>query len=211
MKLKPRTEGQALYLETVRTFPITLCCGPAGSGKTLLAVGAALEALAVNQVNRIVLCRPVVEAGERLGFLPGDRNDKVEPYLQPLFDSLNEFLTPEEYKELTAAKKIEIAQLGLLRGRTFKRAFVILDEAQNTTAQQMLMFLTRFGSGSRFVVVGDPTQNDLPRGVKNGLAVAVDALSGNSKFGITHLSRKDIVRDPLVAEIIDGFDRLRSV
>jgi phosphate starvation-inducible PhoH-like protein len=197
---------QRLYVEALRTSDLVIGSGPGGTGKTYLAVAAAAAALAAGEVDRIVLSRPAVEAGERLGFLPGDMKEKVDPYLRPLYDALYDVSPAQLVSRGMADGTIEIAPLAFMRGRTLRNAFIILDEAQNTTPLQMKMFLTRLGEGSRMVVNGDPSQVDLPKGSTSGLAEAIAILSGVE--GVTHIAftAADIVRHPLVTRIVDAYE-----
>ena len=201
-EVKPRTAGQALYMKTMRENDIVLSVGPAGTGKTYLAVAMALAELEAGRVNRIALARPAVEAGESLGFLPGDYREKVIPYLRPLYDALQDMLGRSAGERLLGQGVVEIVPLAYMRGRTLGHAFVILDEAQNTTASQMLMFLTRLGIGSRAVVTGDVTQMDIEDPEMSGLVQACRRLDGVEGVGMVHLSEKDIVRHRLIREII---------
>jgi phosphate starvation-inducible PhoH-like protein len=180
--------------------------GPAGTGKTYLAVAVGVSMFITGRVDKIILSRPAVEAGERLGFLPGDMKEKVDPYMQPLYDALNDFLPAKQMVKLMEDKAIEIAPLAFMRGRTLANAFVVLDEAQNATSMQMKMFLTRLGEGSRMVITGDRTQIDLPRGVQSGLADAERLLSDIPKISFNYFTSKDVVRHPLVAAIIEAYD-----
>ena len=180
--------------------------GPAGTGKTYLAVAVGVSMFITGRVDKIILSRPAVEAGERLGFLPGDMKEKVDPYMQPLYDALNDFLPAKQMAKLMEDKAIEIAPLAFMRGRTLANAFVVLDEAQNATSMQMKMFLTRLGEGSRMVITGDRTQIDLPRGVQSGLADAERLLSDIPKISFNYFTSKDVVRHPLVAAIIEAYD-----
>ena len=204
--VRAKTIGQKQYLEAIDQNTITFGIGPAGTGKTYLAVAKAVAALYGRQVSRIILTRPAVEAGERLGFLPGTLSDKIDPYLRPLFDALQEMLEPEATHRLIEAGVIEVAPLAYMRGRTLNDSFIILDEAQNTTAEQMKMFLTRLGFNSKMVITGDTTQVDLPFG-KSGLKVATDILSGVEGLHIATLSSKDVVRHELVTRIVEAYDR----
>lgn len=204
--VRAKTIGQKQYLEAIDQNTITFGIGPAGTGKTYLAVAKAVAALYGRQVSRIILTRPAVEAGERLGFLPGTLSDKIDPYLRPLFDALQEMLEPEATHRLIEAGVIEVAPLAYMRGRTLNDSFIILDEAQNTTAEQMKMFLTRLGFNSKMVITGDTTQVDLPFG-KSGLKVATDILTGVEGLHIATLSSKDVVRHELVTRIVEAYDR----
>ena len=208
-KIKPRTEGQAFYVSQIRQNDLTLCRGPAGCGKTYLAVALAVEALKSRAIRKIVLVRPAVEAGESLGFLPGDLQAKLNPYLRPLLDGLNEMLDYDQVKYLMEHDVIEVIPLAYMRGRTLNDAFIILDEAQNTTSAQMKMFLTRMGEGSKIVVSGDITQVDLPVGVTSGLRDAWHRLKGIRGVSFVTLSESDIVRHRLVREIVSRYDSRR--
>jgi phosphate starvation-inducible PhoH-like protein len=202
-----RTPTQGEYIEAIRRHELVFGIGPAGTGKTYLAVACAAEALMNGEVDRIVLSRPAVEAGERLGFLPGDMKEKVDPYLRPLYDALYDMMPASLVAKGIAENQIEIAPLAFMRGRTLSSAFVILDEAQNTTPQQMKMFLTRLGEGSRMVVTGDPTQVDLPSGVNSGLPDAVSILTGVQGVASVGFSNSDIVRHALVGRIVAAYDK----
>lgn len=204
--LRARTPNQALYLDNIAQHDITFGIGPAGTGKTYLAVASAVDALEKGSVQRIVLTRPAVEAGERLGFLPGDLTQKVDPYLRPLYDALYELMGYEKVQKAFERNTLEIAPLAFMRGRTLNNAFVILDEAQNTTPEQMKMFLTRIGFGTKAVVTGDVSQIDLPRGSLSGLIDAERVLKRVRGIAITRLSSADVVRHPLVARIVDAYD-----
>ncbi|MCB0874233.1 MAG: PhoH family protein [Actinobacteria bacterium] len=204
-QVTPRTGGQKAYVEAIRNHTITFAIGPAGTGKTYLAVALAVAALTRREVGRIILTRPAVEAGERLGFLPGDLAQKVDPYLRPLFDALQDMLDADRVETLLARGQIEIAPLAFMRGRTLNDSFIILDEAQNTTAEQMRMFLTRLGFGSRMVVTGDVTQVDLPRDRRPGLVVVRDVLEGVEDIAFMDLDRRDVVRHRLVQRIVDAY------
>ncbi len=207
--LKPRTPNQAVYLDNIAEHDITFGIGPAGTGKTYLAVAAAVDALQRSTVQRIVLTRPAVEAGERLGFLPGDLNQKVDPYLRPLYDALYDLMGVEQVQKAFERQALEIAPLAFMRGRTLNNAFVILDEAQNTTPEQMKMFLTRIGFGTKTVITGDVSQIDLPKTQPSGLIEAERILKRVPGIAITRLTSGDIVRHPLVARIVDAYDAAR--
>ena len=204
--LQARTPRQKVYLENILSHDITFGTGPAGTGKTYLAVACAVDALERDMVKRIVLTRPAVEAGERLGFLPGDLTQKVDPYLRPLYDALYDLMGFDKVQKLFEKQMIEIAPLAYMRGRTLNHAFIILDEAQNTTPEQMKMFLTRIGFGARAVVTGDPSQLDLPRGMKSGLADAVQTLQKVKGIAFSEFTSADVVRHPLVARIVDAYE-----
>lgn len=203
----PKTFKQKEYIETIKTHNVVFGVGPAGTGKTYLAVAMAVAAIANKEVKRVILCRPAVEAGEKLGFLPGDMAEKVNPYLRPLYDALHDMVEPERAKEMIERGVIEVAPLAFMRGRTLSNAFVILDEAQNTTPVQMKMFLTRLGFGSTCVVTGDPTQIDLPRGITSGLDHAVSVLEDTEGLAFIHFSDQDVVRHPLVSKIVAAYDK----
>lgn len=205
--IKAKTIAQKRYIETIEKNTVILGLGPAGTGKTFLAVAMAVEALRAKAVDRIILTRPAVEAGERLGFLPGDLQSKIDPYLRPLYDALFELLGPENYQRHRERGTIEIAPLAYMRGRTLDSSFIILDEAQNTTQEQMKMFLTRLGYGSKAVVTGDMSQTDLPSGQKSGLAIAASILNDIPGIGIFSFTSRDVVRHPLVRRIIDAYDK----
>jgi phosphate starvation-inducible PhoH-like protein len=210
--IRPKTLGQKLYVDAIDEFTVVFGIGPAGTGKTYLAMAKAVQALQRKEVSRIILTRPAVEAGEKLGFLPGSLSEKIDPYLRPLFDALHEMLDPETIPKLMAAGTIEVAPLAYMRGRTLNDSFVILDEAQNTTPEQMKMFLTRLGFNSKMVVTGDITQVDLPSG-NSGLRTAVAALSGLEDMHFSNLTSDDVVRHNLVAKIVDAYtkyDELKS-
>ncbi len=207
--LRGRTPTQNLYLQNIASHDITFGIGPAGTGKTYLAVACAVDALERSSVQRIVLTRPAVEAGERLGFLPGDLAQKVDPYLRPLYDALYELMGHDKVQKAFERNAIEIAPLAFMRGRTLNNAFVILDEAQNTTPEQMKMFLTRIGFGARAVVTGDVSQIDLPKGAMSGLIDAERVLKRVKGIAITHFTSADVVRHPLVARIVDAYDAPR--
>jgi phosphate starvation-inducible PhoH-like protein len=206
-ELTARTPRQAQYLQQMRAFDITFCVGPAGTGKTFLAVAAAVDALERDAVKRIVLTRPAVEAGEKLGFLPGDLAAKVDPYLRPLYDALYDLMGYDKVNRSFERGAIEIAPLAFMRGRTLNHSFVILDEAQNTTPEQMKMFLTRIGFGSKAVVTGDVTQTDLAKGQASGLIDARQVLDGVRGIAVTEFQSDDVVRHPLVQAIVDAYDR----
>ena len=204
--IEPRTDAQKAYVRALFENELAFGIGPAGTGKTYLAVAVGVNLFITGQVDKIILSRPAVEAGEKLGYLPGDMKDKVDPYMQPLYDALNDFLPSKQVAKLIEEKKIEIAPLAFMRGRTLSRAFVVLDEAQNATTMQMKMFLTRLGEGSRMVITGDRTQIDLPRGVSSGLHDAERLLTSIPKIGFNYFSSKDVVRHPLVAAIIEAYE-----
>lgn len=204
-QIKYKTYGQKRYVEAIKSSQVTFAVGPAGTGKTYLAVAMAVTAYKNKEIDKIILTRPAVEAGERLGFLPGDLQSKVDPYLRPLYDALQEMFGPETYQKLMERGSIEIAPLAYMRGRTLSNAFIILDEAQNTTKEQMKMFLTRMGEGSRMVITGDVTQIDLPDGKASGLKHAVRILKGIEGISTIELSHKDVVRHPLVMRIVRAY------
>lgn len=206
-QVRPKTVGQERYLAAIRRHAVTFGVGPAGTGKTYLAVVLAVLALRAKEVRRIILTRPAVEAGERLGFLPGDMQEKVDPYLRPLYDALEDIFGLDTYQKLVAKGIIEIAPLAYMRGRTLDSAFIILDEAQNTTSRQMKMFLTRLGMGSRMVINGDLSQIDLPRGVISGLSEAVTVLEGVSGVAVASFDAEDIIRHDVVTRIVTAYDR----
>lgn len=205
--LRPRTPRQREYLNNILRHDITFGIGPAGTGKTWLAVACAIDALERETVQRLILTRPAVEAGERLGFLPGDLAQKVDPYLRPLYDALYDLMGFERVQRMFEKQTIEIAPLAYMRGRTLNHAFVILDEAQNTSPEQMKMFLTRIGFGSKAVINGDPSQVDLPRGHASGLVHAADVLKDVQGIAFTQFTSRDVVRHPLVARIVDAYDK----
>lgn len=205
-KVRPKTTGQGLYMSAMQDHPLVFCDGPAGSGKTYLAVAQALQALRSEEVRKIVLVRPAVEAGEKLGFLPGDLLAKVNPFLRPLLDAINDLLDYDQVRRYMANDVIEVVPLAFMRGRTLNDTFMILDEGQNTTITQMKMFLTRMGVNSRIVVTGDATQNDLPAGTRSGLRDGISRLSGIEGVAIVRLTGKDIVRHRLVREIVSAYD-----
>lgn len=205
--IRAKTLGQKRYIDNINNNDIVFGIGPAGTGKTYLAMAAAVRAFKAKEVNRIILTRPAVEAGENLGFLPGDLQNKVDPYLRPLYDALFEILGHDTYNNLFEKGLIEVAPLAYMRGRTLDSAFVILDEAQNTTNEQMKMFLTRLGYGSKAIITGDVTQIDLPHGKQSGLKTVLRILDGVKGIGITYLNKNDIVRHPLVQRIIDAYEK----
>lgn len=204
--VEPRTEAQSTYVQNLFAKELAFGIGPAGTGKTYLAVAVGVNMFIGGHVDRIILSRPAVEAGEKLGYLPGDMKDKVDPYMQPLYDALNDFLPGKQVAKLIEDKRIEIAPLAFMRGRTLSNAFVVLDEAQNATTMQMKMFLTRLGEGSRMVITGDRTQIDLPRGINSGLRDAESLLKGIDAISFNYFTSKDVVRHPLVAKIIEAYD-----
>jgi phosphate starvation-inducible protein PhoH and related proteins len=203
--IRPKTVGQKRYVDVIRDNTIVFSIGPAGSGKTYLAVAMAIRALKAKEVSRIVLTRPAVEAGERLGFLPGDLAAKIDPYLKPLYDALYEMLEPMTFQRYVEQGTIEIAPLAFMRGRTLNDAFIILDEAQNTTPEQMKMFLTRLGFGSKAVVTGDVTQVDLPQGARSGLIVIEEILTDIPGVAFNHLDARDVVRHKIVQDIVEAY------
>ena len=203
--IRPKTLGQKRYCDAIRENTIVFGIGPAGTGKTYLAVAMAIQALKSGVVSRLILTRPAVEAGERLGFLPGDVAAKIDPYLRPLYDALYEMLEPEQFRRYVEQGTVEIAPLAFMRGRTLNDAFIILDEAQNTTPEQMKMFLTRLGFGSKAVVTGDVTQIDLPQGARSGLIVVEEILTPISGVDFSHLSGKDVVRHKIVQDIVEAY------
>ena len=203
----PRSPGQATYMDMLTRHEMVFAVGPAGTGKTYLAVAQAVAMLTAGKVDRIVLSRPAVEAGERLGFLPGDMKEKVDPYLRPLYDALHDMMPGEQVTRRMATGEIEVAPLAFMRGRTLAHAFVILDEAQNTTAVQMKMFLTRMGEGTRMVIAGDLTQVDLPSGTRSGMRDALDTVEGVPGIGVCRFDKRDVVRHPLVARIVDAYEQ----
>lgn len=205
--IKSKTVGQKKYVEAIKKSIVTIAVGPAGTGKTYLAVALAASAYKAKQIDKIILTRPAVEAGEKLGFLPGDLQEKVNPYLRPLYDGLQEMFGLESYQKLIERGAIEVAPLAYMRGRTLSNAFIILDEAQNTTREQMKMFLTRLGENSRMVVTGDLTQTDLPEGKKSGLREAVGIFKNIEGISVTALTEKDVVRHPLVQAIVKAYER----
>jgi phosphate starvation-inducible PhoH-like protein len=205
--IRPKTLNQKRYVDAIDANTVVFGIGPAGTGKTYLAMAKAVQALQTKQVNRIILTRPAVEAGERLGYLPGTLSEKIDPYLRPLYDALHDMVDPESIPRLMQAGTIEVAPLAYMRGRTLNDAFVILDEAQNTTAEQMKMFLTRLGFGSKIVVTGDITQVDLPGGAQSGLKIVREILDGIDDVHFAHLTSSDVVRHRLVGDIVDAYDR----
>jgi len=205
-RVEPRTEAQKAYVQSLFENEMAFGIGPAGTGKTYLAVAVGVSMFLSGKVDKIILSRPAVEAGERLGFLPGTQDEKIDPYMQPLYDALNDFLPGKQLAKLREEKAIEIAPLAFMRGRTLSNAFVVLDEAQNATTMQMKMFLTRLGKGSRMVITGDRTQIDLPRGQASGLADAERLLKSIPKISFNYFTSKDVVRHPLVAAIIEAYE-----
>ncbi|MFZ7091932.1 PhoH family protein [Primorskyibacter sp. 2E233] len=205
--VEPRTDAQKAYVRALFEHEMAFGIGPAGTGKTYLAVAVGVNMLINGLVDKIILSRPAVEAGEKLGYLPGDMKDKVDPYMQPLYDALNDFMPGKQLAKMFEEKTVEIAPLAFMRGRTLSNAFVVLDEAQNATSMQMKMFLTRLGEGSRMVITGDRTQVDLPRGMPSGLADAERLLAHIPKISFNYFTAKDVVRHPLVAAIIEAYDK----
>ncbi|MCL1786570.1 MAG: PhoH family protein [Defluviitaleaceae bacterium] len=205
--IKPKTVGQKNYIDQIRKNTIVFSIGPAGTGKTYLAMAMAITAFRAGQVNKIILTRPAIEAGEKLGFLPGDLQQKVDPYLRPLYDALNDIMGPETFLRNFERGLIEVAPLAYMRGRTLENSFIVLDEAQNTTPEQMKMFLTRLGNNSKAVITGDITQIDLPLGQRSGLTDAIKILDNIPDIGISYLTAKDVVRHPLVQKIINAYDK----
>lgn len=210
-QIRPKTVGQKRYLEAIRNFDIVLGIGPAGTGKTYLALAMAVDALRTKRVQRLILTRPAVEAGEHLGFLPGDFQDKVDPYLRPIYDGLYDLLGVEVFQKYRERGIIEVAPLAYMRGRTLDDAFVILDEGQNATSEQMKMFLTRLGFGSKAVITGDITQTDLPRGRNSGLEESPRILAGIEGIAFVYLTEKDVVRHPLVQNIIKAYESYEAL
>ncbi len=209
-QIRCKTLGQQEYVQAIRSHDLTFAVGPAGTGKTYLAMALAVVALKNKEIERIVLTRPAVEAGEKLGFLPGDLTQKVDPYLRPLYDALYDFMGVDSYQKLLERGVVEVAPLAYMRGRTLSDSFIILDEAQNTTSEQMKMFLTRLGFHSKVVVTGDITQTDLPYGKKSGLAEAIDILRDIPEIGMVQLTHKDVVRHELVQQIVQAYDAYYS-
>lgn len=209
-EIRAKTFRQRQYIQDIRKHDLTFCIGPAGTGKTYLAVVVAVQALLNNQVEKLILTRPAVEAGEKLGFLPGDLQQKVNPYLRPLYDAIYEFIDQEKVPSLMERGVIEVAPLAYMRGRTLNHAFVIVDEAQNTTPAQMKMVLTRLGFRSRMVITGDTTQTDLPLNQKSGLAVALQVLKNVEGIGFCEFTQKDVVRHPLVQRIVAAYEKYES-
>ncbi|MBR1684896.1 MAG: PhoH family protein [Clostridia bacterium] len=204
-QIRAKTLGQQAYVEAIKSPDLTFAVGPAGTGKTYLAMAMAVMALKNREIERIVLTRPAVEAGEKLGFLPGDLTQKVDPYLRPLYDALYDFMGVDAYQKMLDRGTVEVAPLAYMRGRTLSDAFIILDEAQNTTSEQMKMFLTRFGFHSRVVVTGDLTQTDLPYGRRSGLQEALDVLEGIPEIGVVRLTGRDVIRHELVQKIVEAY------
>lgn len=205
--IKPKTLGQKNYIDLIRKNMIVFGLGPAGTGKTYLAMAMAISAFKANEVSRIILTRPAIEAGEKLGFLPGDLQSKIDPYLRPLYDALYQIMGAESFQKNSEKGLIEVAPLAYMRGRTLDNAFIILDEAQNTTPAQMKMFLTRIGFGSKAIITGDPTQKDLPAGTASGLDIAIKVLKDIDDIGFATLTSKDVVRHPLVQKIVDAYEK----
>ncbi|PFG16156.1 phosphate starvation-inducible protein PhoH [Propionicimonas paludicola] len=208
--IRPKTLNQKRYVDAIDAHTVVFGIGPAGTGKTYLAMAKAVQALQAKEVNRIILTRPAIEAGERLGFLPGTLNDKIDPYLRPLYDALHDMIDPESVPRLLTAGTIEVAPLAYMRGRTLNDAFIILDEAQNTSMEQMKMFLTRLGFGAKMVVTGDVTQIDLPGGTKSGLTMVEEILDGVNDIAFCRLTSHDVVRHRLVGRIVAAYDRFEA-
>ncbi len=208
--IKPKTLGQKQYVDTIREKMIVFGIGPAGTGKTYLAMAMAIQAFKNNEVGRIILTRPAIEAGEKLGFLPGDLQSKVDPYLRPLYDALYQIMGPESFLHNSEKGLIEVAPLAYMRGRTLDNAFIILDEAQNTTPAQMKMFLTRIGFGSKVIITGDLSQKDLPQGTQSGLDVAIKVLGKVEELGFCYMTSQDVVRHPLVQKIVQAYEEYES-
>ena len=209
--IKPRSKRQVEYFNLVRKKDLVFCCGPAGTGKTYLAVALAVSMLKSGQIEKIILSRPAVEAGERLGFLPGDLKEKIDPYLRPLYDALNDMLSFSEVLKKIENGMIEIAPLAFMRGRTLSNSFIILDESQNTTAIQMKMFLTRLGENSRMIVNGDLSQVDLPSGTKSGLRESINILKDIKDIGFIEFEESDVVRNPLVSKIVSKYNEFEKI
>jgi phosphate starvation-inducible PhoH-like protein len=205
--IRPKTLNQKRYVDAIDAHTIVFGIGPAGTGKTYLAMAKAVQALQAKAVNRIILTRPAVEAGERLGFLPGTLNEKIDPYLRPLYDALHDMIDPDSIPRLMASGVIEVAPLAYMRGRTLNDSFIVLDEAQNTSAEQMKMFLTRLGFGAKMVVTGDVTQIDLPSGTRSGLQIVQEILDGIDDVSFCRLTSRDVVRHKLVSDIVDAYAR----
>jgi len=208
--IRPKTLNQKRYVDAIDAHTVVFGIGPAGTGKTYLAVAKAVQALQAKEVNRIILTRPAIEAGERLGFLPGTLSDKIDPYVRPLYDALHDMIDPESVPRLLTAGTIEVAPLAYMRGRSLNDAFIILDEAQNTSMEQMKMFLTRLGFGSRMVVTGDVTQVDLPNGTRSGLNAVEEILDGVNDIAFCRLTSHDVVRHQLVGRIVAAYDRFEA-
>ncbi len=209
-KISPRTPQQAAYIEAMRKYRMVFGVGPAGTGKTYMAVAMAVEMMEAGKVERIILSRPAVEAGERLGFLPGELKEKMDPYMRPLYDALYDTMSGEKVQKKILSEEIEIAPLAYMRGRTLNNAFIILDEAQNSTTQQMLMFLTRMGEGSYMVITGDPSQTDLPDRNQSGLIEAIQVLKNESEMAFVQFSAQDVVRHKLVSKVIQAYEKFRK-
>jgi phosphate starvation-inducible PhoH-like protein len=208
--ISPRSPNQAAYIKAIQKHPMVFGLGPAGTGKTYLAVAVGASMFLAGEVERLIFCRPAVEAGERLGFLPGDMKEKIDPYLRPIYDAMHDMMPWDLMMKRMETGDIEVAPLAFMRGRTLSNAFVILDEAQNTTSTQMKMFLTRMGESSRMVITGDLTQTDLPRGEKSGLRDAVEILEGIEDIHFTRFAKEDVVRHPLVSKIVNAYDDASS-
>lgn len=208
--IRPKTSNQQKYVDTIDESTVIFGIGPAGTGKTYLAMAKAVQALQAKEINRIILTRPAVEAGEKLGYLPGGLHEKIDPYLRPLYDALHDMIEPESIPQLMASGTIEVAPLAYMRGRTLNDSFIILDEAQNTTAEQMKMFLTRLGFNSKIVVTGDITQVDLPRGTDSGLRTVLSILEGVEDISISRFGSEDVVRHELVGRIVDAYEKHQS-